>query len=352
MSIDTVPPARASAPPARSAALLELIQGSITTQALAVAATLGVADALRAGPLCPAQLGPRVGAHPDALRRTLRLLASRGVFAELDDGAFTLTEAAQCLRSDVPDSMLGMALLTGHPIHWEEWSHLLDSVRSGEPCAQALHGMDEFSFLGSQPEYGGVFYHGMTNLSEVETAPILAAYDFSRFRTVVDFGGGRGGLLAAILAGAPRTRGVLFDERAEMFGAQELFTGAGVADRCTIDPGGLFDTVTPGADSYVLKHIVHDWPEDRALTILRNVRAAIADDGLLQIIEFVPPADNGPHPGKLTDLMLMLLVGGRERTGPEYAQLLDAAGFEVQRIVPTSASVSVVEARPRPGAPA
>ncbi|MDG6106625.1 hydroxyneurosporene methyltransferase [Dactylosporangium aurantiacum] len=363
MSVETLPPAqlarladgartdlrrlqqRLSSP---SAMLLELIHGSVITQSLYVAAQLGVADALRDGPLSAPELAARVQCDADALRRVLRLLASNEVFIEYPDGSFGLTPMAQALRSDVPDSMRGMAVLMGHPIHWEDWSHLIDTVRTGQPCVPALRGMDAFSYLASQPEYGAVFFQGMANMSVVETQPIVEGYDFSAFRTIVDVGGGGGALLAAVLQRATGSRGVLFDARAEVFGARDILAAHGVAERCTIAAGDLFDPVTPGADAYVLKHIIHDWPEEQALTILRNVRDAIAEDGRILLMEFVPEEGNAPHPGRLTDLMLMLLVGGRERTARGYAELLDKAGFELEEVVGTTAAVSVVVGRPKP----
>jgi hypothetical protein len=327
-------------------ALLELTQGSMMTQAIYVAAELGIADVLRDGPLTVDEIAGAVDANPDAVHRLLRLLASYSIFAEQNDGRFKLTPMADALRSDAPVSMRGIALLMGHPTHWEDWSHLVSAVRTGEPVVPKLRGMGAFEFLETNPEYGAVFYQGMTNLSDLETDPIVAAYDFGQYETIVDVGGGRGVLLARILQRATTSQGILFDARAVPSGAEALLAQAGVADRCTIVSGGLFDAVSPGGDAYVLKHIVHDWPEERALEILRNVRDAIASNGRLLLIEFVPAEGNGQHPGKLVDLWLMLLVGGKERTQAQYAELLGKAGFALERVVPTAAPVSIVEARP------
>jgi hypothetical protein len=328
-------------------ALLELTQGSVVTQALYVAAELGVADALSGGPRSVEEIARTVDADPESVHRLLRLLASYSVFAESEDGRFTLTPMADTLRADAPHSMRNLAILMGHPISWEDWGHLIESVRSGEPHLPTLRGMAAFEFMAANPAYGMVFGQGMSNLSNLETDPILAAYDFSRFDTVVDFGGGRGALLAAILRQASAARGVLVDPRAVMSGARELLEEAGVADRATIETGGLFDPVPPGGDAYVLKHIVHDWPESRSLEILRNVRKAIAEDGTLLLMEFVPPPGDAPHPAKLFDLWLMLLVGGKERAPEQYSALLADAGFTLSRVVPTASPVSIIEARPR-----
>jgi SAM-dependent methyltransferase len=328
-------------------ALLDLIEGSMVTQAIYVAAQLGLADVLADEPLTVEEIARRVRTDPDATYRLLRLLASHSIFSEQDDGRFTMTPMAHALRPDGPNSLYGMAVLMGHPIHWEDWGHLVDSVRTGEPIMPKLRGMGAFEYLAANPEYSALFMRGMGDLSSLETEPVLTGYDFSRYGTIVDVGGGGGALLAAILQRAPRSRGVIFDDRARMFGAEAVLADAGVADRCTIADGGLFDPVTPGGDAYLLKHIVHDWPEDRALAILKNVRDAVNPDGRLLLMEFVVPEDNEPHPGKLVDLWLMLLVGGKERTERQYAELLAAAGFELVRVTPTASPLSIVEARPR-----
>lgn len=336
-----------TAPPAEFA-LLDLIQGSMVTQAIYVAAELGVADVLAGGPLRADEIAQRVQADPGATYRLLRLLASYSIFTEQDDGRFAMTPMGDALRTDAPNSMYGLAVLMGHPIHWEDWGHLVDSVRTGEPSLPKLRGMGAFEYLEANPEYGMVFGRGMGTLSSTETQPILEGYDFSRYGTIVDVGGGGGNLLAGILQRATTSRGVLCDSRAEMMGANAILTGAGVADRCTIDTSaGLFDPVTKGGDAYILKHIVHDWPEDRALTILKNVRDAINPDGRLLLMEFVTPEGNEPHPAKLVDLWLMLLVGGKERSKQQYAELVGDAGFELVQVVPTASPLSIVEARPR-----
>lgn len=328
-------------------ALLELAMGSMLTQAIYAAAELRIAEALYDGPLSPEEIAQRVGADADAVGRLLRLLASHQIFEGRPDGTYTLTPMADALRADHPMSMRDIAVLMGHPTHWEDWGHFLESVRTGEPSLPKHRGMGAFEYLTQNPEYGEVFIRGMGNMSDTETYPILAAYDFSRFGTVVDFCGGRGGLLAGILQQTPGARGILSDPRVEGNGAAAFLAEQGVADRCTTHPGDLFDPVVEGGDAYVLKHIVHDWPEDQALQILRNIRAAIKPDGRLLLIEMVLPEEgNDPHSGKLVDMWLMLLVGGKERTPSQYADLLARAGFKLDRVVETAAAVSIVEAIP------
>lgn len=328
--------------------LLELVQGAMVSQAIHVAAELRVAEALVDGPLPPGQLAQQVGAEAEALQRLLRLLAAYDIFTEHKDGTFGLTPMARALLEDAPMSMRGIAVLMGHPIHWGDWAHLVDAVRTGEPVPPALHGMGAFEFLESEPEYGPVFFQGMGAMSATETEPLLAAYDFSRFGTVVDFCGGRGDLLAAILKKAPGVRGILSDPRVGHNGAAAHLEEQGVADRCTLADGGLFDPVPAGGDAYILKHIVHDWPEAQALQILKNVREAMNPGGRLLVMEMVAPEKpNAPHAAKLTDLWLMLLVGGKERTTTQYGELLTEAGFRLERVVETAGAISVVEASVR-----
>ncbi|AKZ53238.1 putative O-methyltransferase [Streptomyces ambofaciens ATCC 23877] len=328
-------------------ALLEMIMGVMVSRAVHVVAELKVAEALAEGPLSAEELAGRVGADADALGRVLRLLASNGVFATRADGTFELTPMADALRADHPMSMRPIALLMGHPIHWEDWSGFPETVVTGEPALPKLRGMHAFEFLTKNAEYGQVFFEGMGSMSASETGPIVAAYDFTRFGTVVDFCGGQGGLLAGILASSPATRGVLYDPRVEENGAAEFLAAQGVADRTERVAGDLFEVPPGGADAYVLKHIVHDWPEEQALQILRNVRAAIKPGGRLLIAEMViPEQGDEPHSGKLVDLWLMLLVGGRERTPGQYADLLARAGFRLERVVETAAAISLVEAVP------
>jgi hypothetical protein len=328
-------------------ALLELVMGSMVTQAIYVAAELRIAEALHDGPLTPGEIAGRTGADEESVFRILRLLASFEIFEGLPDGTYRLTPMADALRADHPMSMRDIAVLMGHPVHWEDWGHLLDSVQTGEPSLPKLRGMGAFEYLEQNPEYGRVFISGMGNMSATETGPVLAAYDFSEFGTVVDFCGAQGALLAGILQSAPNTRGILSDPRVGQNGAAGFLAEQGVADRCTTHDGGLFDPVVTGGDAYVLKHIVHDWPEEQVLEILRNVRAAIEPGGKLLLIEMVPPEEgNAPHSAKLVDLWLMLLVGGKERTATQYADVLARTGFRLERIVETAGAVSVIEAVP------
>lgn len=327
-------------------ALLDLIQGSVVTQALYAAAKLSIADILSEGPLTTAEIAKRSGANQEAVYRLLRLLAGYAVFAEGEDGRFGLTPMASALRDGAPDSMRGIALLMGHPLLWEDWKYLLTSVRTGEPSLPTLRGMGAFEFLMANPEYGAVFMGGMASLSAPETDPVVAAYDFSQFRTIVDLGGGRGALLAGILNRASSSTGILFDQPHATADAADVLKAAGVADRCAIENGSYFETVPADGDAYLLKHTLHDFSEPQIHAVLKNVRKAISPGGSLFVIEYVLPEGNERHIGNIIDMWLMLLLGAKERTSQQYAELLASAGFGLTSIIPTSSPVSIIQAEP------
>ncbi len=326
--------------------LVDLIQGAVITQAISVAATLGIADVLGDGPLPAEEIAKRVGSDPEATYRLLRTLSGYSVFAVAPDGRFELTPMADALRDRAPDSMRGLAMLMGHPLLWEDWGHLLSSVSTGEASLPKVRGMGAYEFLMANPDYAATFFQGMRAMSESETAPVLAAYDFSRYRTIVDVVGGRGTLLAGILAQSPSSHGVLYDSEFATADAPSLFDAAGVGGRVTIENGGHFDKLPVGADAYVLKHILHDFAEPQCLALLTNVRDAIAPDGTMLVIEYVLNADNQRHLGNIIDLWLLLLLGAKERTLPQYTELFAKAGLKVIRSVPTTSPVSIIEAVP------
>lgn len=326
-------------------AVLELIMGSMVTQAVYVAAKLGIADVLKDGPLPPKDIAERVGAHPDAVNRLLRALASQGLFRG-DGKRYELTPLGDALRTDSEVSMRSMALMTGSPEHWEHWGHLLDSVRDGEEVVSKLRGMDLWDYFQANKAFADVFNEAMTSVSAFAKAPVLAAYDFSPFGKIVDVGGGHGSLLASILQRTPTAEGVLFDLPSVTSEAEETLTAHGVRERCAVESGSFFEAVPAGGDAYVLKNIIHDWADDKAQAILRNVHAAIDPAGRLLLIEFVVPDGNGAHPAKLVDLEMLLQVGGRERTEEEYREFLARAGFRLDRVVHTASPLCVLESTP------
>ncbi|WP_280382819.1 methyltransferase [Nocardia wallacei] len=323
--------------------LMELLAAGWLTQAVHAAAALGVADALAAGPRTRGELARAVGADEDALGRLLRLLASYGIFARRRDGRYALTPAARALCRDAPVSLRDAALFFGSATHRAHWSRLADAVRTGTPATGAA---SFFEFARTDPEFGALFDRAMTSIGSLTAEPVAATYDFAQFGNLVDIGGGQGAMLAEILARAPRSRGILFDLPEVVAGAAASLAETAVADRISVRSGSFFDAVPSGGDAYLLRHVLHDWPDERAAQILRTVRAAMTGDSRLLIVELLLPRDGGPHPGKFIDLEMLVHSGGRERTEAEYRKLLAATGFAVDRVVPTICPESVIEARP------
>jgi C-methyltransferase len=326
-------------------AALELIMASWLAQALCVAAKLGIADALHGGPRTLGGLARELRCNEDALARLLRALEQHGVFRRSKDGRVAQTAISNCLRKDAPLSVRDFALYVGSSAHREHWSELEQSVRSGEPSIEPLRGSSFFEYTRRAPEFGALFDQAMTGLSALAQEALLTRYEFARFRTVVDVGGGHGRLLAAILQRTPATRGVLYDLPEVVADAPALLGRLGVLERCEIVSGSFLDGVPVGGHAYILKHILHDWPDPDALEILRHVRRAIAEDGTLVLFESVVTTDGSPHIAKLTDLEMLLCLGGRERTREEFAALLRAAGFSLTRVVETASPISILEAK-------
>ncbi|WP_370512208.1 methyltransferase [Skermania sp. ID1734] len=277
----------------------------------------------------------------------MRCLTSRGVFCVRSDGRFALNAMADPLRSDAAVSLRALARFIGSPEHREHWSHVTSAVRTGRDVLPAVRGTSFFGYTEQNPVFGAVFDAAMTSLSEMSIDPVLAAYDFSNFDTIVDVGGGHGRFLSGILGHSPGARGILFDLPAVVAGASTELAKAGVADRCTVIEGSFFDTVPTGGDAYVMKLILHDWADDKAVEILRNIALAAPRESRLLLIEAVIPEDNSPHVGKLIDIEMLTCIGGRERTAAEFRQLLRRGGFDLVRIASTASPISIVEAKPR-----
>ncbi|HJT91058.1 MAG TPA: methyltransferase [Mycobacterium sp.] len=326
--------------------LLELLTAGWMTQMVYVAVKLGIPDALADGPLPANEVAHRVGAHPDAVYRLMRALASKGVLRHRRDGKFTLTSIGKGLRTGTPGSLRDLALFIGHPLRWEDWGNLLYSVQTGEPSVVKLRGKPFFEYLDSNPDLAESFNNAMTAGSEFATHAVLASYDFSGYRTIIDVGGGHGRLLSMILGKAPNASGVLFDMPAVVDSAGPELTKAGVADRCQVVGGSFFESVPDGGDAYIMKAILHDWNDDAAVKILGNVRTAIASDGKLLLLESVLPERSSSDIGMLIDIEMLVAVGGKERTRAEWTSLLRRAGFQLNRVVETATGVSIIEATP------
>ena len=315
--------------------------GIIAAQAIYAAAKLGIADLLASGPKTIAELASDSGAHAPTLERLLRALGTLEMFAPTTDGRFRNTPLSETLRRDHPQSERDGALFLPAPFLWRPLGELYESVCTGEPAFQRIFGQHFFEYLGDHPADAAVFNAAMTQGISWTTPALLAAYDFSRFRQLVDVGGGGGALLRDILAATPKLQGVLFDLPAVVAGSSGVLTGD-IAARCRVVGGNFFDSVPEGADAYLLKGVIHDWPDDHAAGILRNVRRAMRPDSTLLLIEGIVDSETGPT--GLLDL-LMLVIGGRERSEADFHSLVGAAGFSLTRVIPTGAS-SLIECHP------
>jgi hypothetical protein len=327
-----------------SAVLRRLVNGYQVTQAIHVAATLGIADLLGEGAKSSDELARATGAHPDALYRLLRALAALGVFHEGEGRSFSLTPIGDCLRSDAEESVGGWAAFVGEPYYWQAWGALLHSVKTGENAFRHVHGTDPWTLRAGNPEVSARFDRAMTSLSRQVVAAVLASFDFGRFTTIVDVGGGNGAFLAAILTKYPAMRGVLFDQSHVVSGAAPLLERTGIADRCEVVGGSFFVAVPGGGDAYILKAVLHDWEDEDCVRILETVRRAMRNGATLLVVEHELGLPNQNPLGKLSDLNMLAAPGGRERTSEEYATLVSRAGFRLVGVTPSAAGTGVFEA--------
>ena len=327
------------------AQLMQLVSGAFVSAAVYTAAKLGIADLLADGPKTTEQLAGLTETDEHSLYRLLRSLASVGAFEEVEVKLFANTPMTETLRADAPRSTRDLTIWMGEPEHWKVYGNLLHSVRTGKPAWDHVHGEPVFPYLfETNKELGEIFNRAMTSYSHQSIGPLLEAYDFSGIGTVADIAGGYGHLLAAVLAANPNSKGILFDLPAVLAGAPAMLESYGVTDRVELVEGDFFSEVPVHADVYLLKHIIHDWYDDKNQTILRNIRANMPDDGKVLIIETVVPEGNTPHFSKIIDLEMLMAPGGLERTPGEFEQLLEDSGFKMTRIIPTQGLMSIVEA--------
>lgn len=321
--------------------MLNLIVGFWVSRLVQVAAQINLADLLKDGPRTADQLAKNAGVRAPELHRVLRALASVGVFAETKDKRFKLTPLAKTLVTGLPGSMRDTALMLNADWQWDAWRHLLYGIETGEAPFARAHGMSVFEYLNSHPEGLAAFHKSTTGLTN---PAIAAAYNFSKFRTLIDVGGGHGSLLAAILKAHPKLKGVLFDQPSVIAGAKRdgPVTTKGIAKRCTFESGNFFSSVPKGADAYTLKYILHDWSDERAVQIFENCRAAMTGKSRLLVVDSVILPGNAPGYVKLLDIE-MLIIGGRERTKADFAAIFRTAGLKLTRVLPTKSPLSIVE---------
>ncbi|WP_043264751.1 methyltransferase [Streptomyces sp. CT34] len=338
-----IPPTRPAGDPADIAThLMDQAMGHLFSAALRTAARYRIADHLAAGPRTPEQLAAATDTHAPHLRRVLRYLAARGIFREDASGAYQLTPAARPLRTDVPDSLHTAVLLTTDDLYLRASAGLPEAVRDGGAAFERVFGAPLLSHLASDPAKRELFDDGMAALAAPVDEAVAAAYPFPETGTVVDVGGGRGGLLRAVLRRHPQLTGVLFDQAPPL--AHHLLDSDDLKGRWQTREGDFFTEVPEGGDLYVLKHVLHDWPDGDCRRILRSCRAATATGSRLLVVDCVLPPGNAPHFGKTLDIAALALLDGKERNADDLASLLSDSGFRLTRVLPTPAFPSIVEA--------
>jgi O-methyltransferase domain/Dimerisation domain len=332
--------------------LLSLVRGYRISQAIYVATKLGIPDLLADGPREIDDLAHATGSHPPSLYRVLLFLAGVGVLDKVGPRRFALTPMGVGLRTDVPGSLRPSVLLLLDESHWRPWGHLLHTVRTGETAFDHAHGAGLFDYLAGHPEVASVFNAAMSGNSPTHARLVAATYDFSGMSLVVDVGGGRGRLLAAILERYPRLRGILFEQPHVIEDAREIVNAAGVADRCELVGGSFFDAVPAGADAYILRGIMPGFEDDQAVAILTNCRRAMAAEARVVLVErYLAPDAHEALPVLYSDLEMLVNVGGRERTTDEYATLLAKSGLRLAQTIslgrlPEAMGHQLIEAQP------
>ena len=332
-------------PPA-AAQILQVITNFWSSRSIYCLAKLGIPDLLKSGPKTTAELASATKMHAPSLYRLLRALASIGFVSATDDGRFGLTPLSEILVTDAPGSLRWLTNSELGQEHYPAWGNLLHSIKTGEIAFDNFFGDDIWKYFQENPEDAAVFNNSMSGVTAATTAEVLSHYDFSSFGTLVDIGGGHGGLITAVLQANPNLKGILFDSPQVIEGARPKVEAAGLNGRCEIVAGDFFKCVPAGGDAYIMKWIIHDWNDERAITILRNCRAQMPSNGRIIIVDSVVPETNEPDFSKFFDLNMLVMTGGKERTEKEFSQLLSAAGFKLRRVIPTKMPTSIVEGEP------
>ena len=336
-------PAEKAIPP--GAQLMQVVASAFVSQSTYVAAKLGIADLLADGPKSAEFLAVATSTHEAALYRTLRAIASVGIFTEVEPRVFANTPMSDTLKSDHPASTRELTIWMGEPDHWNVYGQLMYSVKTGKPAWDKVFGEPVFDTLFEKDrELGEIFNRAMTSLSNLTIPAIIDAYDFSGANTIADIAGGYGHLLGAILQANPGVNGVLFEIPQVLEGAPAMMERYGVSDRVEYVTGDFTESIPVEADIYFMKHIIHDWYDDKNVRILENIRNSMPEDAKVLIIDTIIPEGDEPHVGKIMDIEMLLAPGGMERTPAEFEALLDKAGFKLERIIPTESPVGIVEA--------
>lgn len=318
--------------------LARIAGGYGVARCLHVIAEKGIADHLQDSPRRAADIADEVGVNGQALDRLLRLLSAHGVF-EVSGDEFRHSAASRLLCTDHPQSMRPFAQMFGLPVFWRMYEQLAYSLQTGRPAAEKILPEGLWAYFKRDAEANSIFNAAMAAKSFGQVAGVMAAYDFKGFKVVGDIGGGRGHLLQAILEASPSTQGILFDLPNVVEEAKVI-----ASERLSLQPGDFFSDPIPVCDAYLLMEILHDWPDKEALAILKAIRRAAPPHAKLLVIEQMVATDPGPHWSKMLDIHMLTLLGGRQRSLPEYQALLEQAGFTLDREISTFSEVSILEA--------
>ena len=339
-------PHAATEAPQPQSVMMQLLFGKQVSYSLSGVARLGVADHMDTTARPVDAIAAKAGAHAPSLYRVMRMLASLGVFEEGPARHFALTPAGELLKTDTPGSLRYMAMMFSEEFSTRAYQYVAECLRTGGDGVTEAFGQQIWEVLAERPEQCETFQRAMTGFTSGAAVAIVEAYDFSGIERIADVGGGHGLLLASILRHFPKMQGVLFD-RPEVVSEVPASMFAGCDDRFSTEAGSFFESVPEACDAYMLKHIIHDWSDEHCQTNLRLIREKLPKEGRVLVCEMVVPDEPGPSPAKMLDIeMLVMTVGGKERTAQEFGVLFASSGLRLKRIVPTSRPISVIEALP------
>lgn len=323
--------------------LRAMINGFRTTQLIYVFAKLGLADYLGSSPLTASELAARAGAHPDSLGRVLRLAALFGLVSEDSGNRFRLTPLADSLKTDTPGSLRPVAIQLGE-LHYRGWGGLLHSAKTGSSAFEHVYGASLFDYLSKHPDAQATFDSYMSANKDAFADALAEKYDFSRFRVIVDIGAGNGSVSAAILRRNPHLQAIIFDQPQVISGASAALIAGGLGQRCRLAAGDFFQSIPIGGDVYMLSNVIHDWDDSSSLRILRNCKAVMTPKTPLILLEAILPPHGEPSGVVMSDVNMLVMLTGRERTLDQYSTLLEGAGFRLLKTIPITQRLSLIEA--------
>jgi copper chaperone CopZ len=332
------------APPAH-VGILQILNGAHVAGAVSCLAQMGIPDLIDTAAKSAEELASQIGADSSALYRLMRATACVGVLSEGPDGKFSQTPMSKVLRSDANPSLRAAAIMGGREWHGRGWSELEYCVRTGKQALEKIYGAHIFEYFKQNPTEAQIFNDAMTAFSMIDGPAVADAYNFEGIRSIVDVAGGHGLLLAIILKKNAQMKGTLYEMPHVLEGAKNGPLKP-VMDRCTLASGDMFSSVPAGADAYIMKHIIHDWPDDACVKILKACRKGVNPGGKLLVVDNVILPGNDFAPGKFLDLQMLIFPSGCERTEKQFRQLFAASGWQLNRIIPTAAADSIIEGVP------